>query len=316
MQRPTGTTLTFNVLRPSIRQEQAMNEPDPPQTSGARNVRAARNSPLATTLALFPGLRTWARDGLLDAHVAEVRSDYDEQWLGNLAPLEWETSVPTVGVDPACLGPAAQAIGRLDAAFHRALVFEPTTDGRAVLARSQDGKFVVSLEVFSDQRRGDLEKATRRRAGEGSRRPLIPAADVERVVTIAPGTVVWSIEPRDLRVDDTGAPWLVACGDAPSYGPFGMNLADVVSRLGRYKPTCAVLRDAVDHYNKGLTAVLDAGAPYLTEPKFAVLTEMAATGPVGNYVGEPEQWAAVRPEGFAMLVRLGLMNLRALGNAS
>ncbi|MFI1584784.1 hypothetical protein [Embleya sp. NPDC020630] len=133
---------------------------------------------------------------------------------------------------------------------------------------------------------------------------------------MAPGTVVWSLEPRDVRVDCTGAPWLVGCGDAPSYGPFGMNLADVVSCLGRYRPSCAVLGEAVDHYNKGLAAVLDTGAPYLTEPGFAVLVETAATGPVGTCVGEPEQWSAVRPEGFAILVRLGLMNLRALGSGS
>jgi hypothetical protein len=89
--------------------------------------------------------------------VAQVSSVYGPDWLGNLAPFVWETSVATVFVDAANLNPGAEGIGRLDGAFHRALTFESIHDGTAVLARS--GELALELAVFAEQRRVDLKCA-------------------------------------------------------------------------------------------------------------------------------------------------------------
>lgn len=84
------------------------------------------------------------------------------------------------------------------------------------------------------------------------------------------------------------------------------------TRLGRHKLPVDALTEAVGHYNEGLRSVLGDRAPHLGVSRFAVLMEVAATGPVGSEAPEPEQWALVRPEQFDVLVPLGL---RQMSNA-
>ncbi|MFI6982811.1 hypothetical protein ACIBSV_29980 [Embleya sp. NPDC050154] len=291
-----------------------MNQLNPPEKSGRRNVRAARRSPLATTLALLPRLRAWADGGALsDARVARVSSVFGEDWLGNLAPFEWTTAAPTVMVGATTLNLGAEGIGRLDGAFRLALTVEAINDSTAVLARSRE--LALELPVFADQRRAGLTCAAHLPADHPDR-SLIPPGSVEAALALPAETVVWSMGPMDMRVEESGIPWLLGCGMVPAYGPFGANLADVVTLLGRHELTCDALREAVRHYNKGLTAVLGDGAPYLTEGRFAVLLEMAATGPVASDACASERWTALRPDGFNVLVLLGLTNLPTPGGPS
>ncbi|WP_406292232.1 hypothetical protein [Embleya sp. NBC_00896] len=242
--------------------------------------------------------------------MAEVSTDYDDNWMGNRAALDWATPVPTTAVDPTILDLVARGIGRLDAAAHRAFTVEPINGGPAVFAYA--GNFREELAVFADQRRFELTQFARCRPGHPFR-PLIPLDDIDVALSTRAATVVWSMGPDDVRIDvDTSEPWLLGCGAAPSYGPFGANLADVFTRLGRHKLPVDALTEAVGHYNEGLRSVLGDRAPHLGVSRFAVLMEVAATGPVGSEAPEPEQWALVRPEQFDVLVPLGL---RQMSNA-
>ncbi|MGC0418602.1 hypothetical protein [Embleya sp. AB8] len=295
-----------------------MHQPDSPQTSGRSNVPAARKSPLARTIALLPRLRDWARVAHPEGvNVAKVSSAYGEDWLGSLAPLAWETAAPTLPVGPTTLNLTAEGIGRLDGAFHRAFEFEPiAAAGGRTAVLGQSGEFVEELAVFADQRRAGLDRAARLPGGHPYR-SLIPASRVDAAISSPAATVVWSMEPGHVRIDaETGDPWLLGCGVAPSHGPFGANLADVVSRLGHHRLTYPALREAVTHYNRGLTTVLGDAAPHLSPAKFAVLLEAAATGPVGSEAGETAHWAVVRPYEFEILVPLGLKHMSATGEPS
>ncbi|MFI6978926.1 hypothetical protein ACIBSV_10040 [Embleya sp. NPDC050154] len=287
-----------------------MNEFNPPLAYGRRNVRASGKSPLVRTVDLLPRLRAWALARPVEGvNVADVSSIHRPDWTGNLAPLSWTTATPTLPLAPRHLDAIAEGIGRLDGALHRALTFEPIHDGTAVLAHS--GEFTEELGVFADQRRVAL-MATAHLPQEHPHRSLIPPSGVDAVLSAPAGTVVWSMGPDDVRVDpETGDTWLLGCGAEPTHGPFGANLADIVSRLGHHRLEHRTLHGLSTHYNRGLVRALGGMAPHLSPAVFAVLVETAATGPVGSEAPESERWAAVRPDEFEVLVPLGLKHLSA-----
>ncbi|WP_331769344.1 hypothetical protein OG948_36810 (plasmid) [Embleya sp. NBC_00888] len=129
--------------------------------------------------------------------------------------------------------PGAEGIGRLDGAFRLALTVEAINDGTAVLARSRE--FALELAFFADQRRVGLTCAANLPADHPDRSLILPGR-VEAALTLPAETVVWSMGPVDMRVEESGIPCLLGCGMAPAYGPFGANLADLVTLLGRHEP--------------------------------------------------------------------------------